>query len=261
MSLLAWIFWIYVNTITLYRMASSHGNTSYGIITHHSEDSFKNTRTLDKYFWEYLTARLSIKLNLHISNISQAPSWKTLVLIPNISLYLLKIVTWLLLSLSERSQSVGVINAICYLFSPSHHLDIWLFILIKPIDSVLFLFKVLKTLWGKKLAAKAIGANKALDSLCIWSSLPLRTSSTVWIIQYLIIWIVINAIKTHLLFMTYFQEQLATVSVSAVPEPHGYAAFSAVTVPFSGVGCEAVITDAWKSYTTAHTKRQRKSKS
>lgn len=60
--------------------------------------------------------------------------------------------------------------------------------------------------------------------------------------------------------MTHFQEQLATVSVSAVPEPHGCAAFSAVLSLSVGLGHEAVITGTGQSYTTAHTKWQRKSK-
>ena len=37
------------DTITLYGTASIHGNTSYGIISHHSEGFFKNTRTWEKY--------------------------------------------------------------------------------------------------------------------------------------------------------------------------------------------------------------------
>ena len=37
------------DTITLYGTAGIHGNTSYGIISHHSEGFFKNTRTWEKY--------------------------------------------------------------------------------------------------------------------------------------------------------------------------------------------------------------------
>lgn len=74
MFLLAWTFWISADTIVLSLWtASLHGNTSYGIIAHHSEDFFKNTRTLEKYNWEYLIARFSFKFNSHIAYIKHIP--------------------------------------------------------------------------------------------------------------------------------------------------------------------------------------------
>lgn len=77
---------------------------------------------------------------------------------------------------------------------------------------------------GKKLEAKAIGANEALDYLWIVmvssTAYPLKST----IIQYLNIQIATHDLKTRPLFGTHFQEQLATASVSAgalFPSPTG----------------------------------------
>lgn len=146
-------------------------------------------------------------------------------------------------------------------FSPSHYLDIWLLTLIKPIHPLLFLLEVLGNIMeGKKLEAKAIGANEALGYLWILiiSSIPYPPKSTDHLVSEYI-----NSHEWHKNTST-FQDTFPRAARScfclcwcAVPEPQRPAASLAVTVPLSGLGREAVSTDTWRSYTGAHRKRQR----
>lgn len=127
-------------------------------------------------------------------------------------------VTWLLLNLCGMNWPVGVISVIHCLFLFSFPwFDIGLFTLITPIHSLLVLFKVLtNAVEGKKVETKATGANAALDYLWILNipSIP-DPSNRVddLVFQYMKShgWL----IKTHHVFMIWFQEQLVTVPVFA----------------------------------------------
>lgn len=121
-------------------------------------------------------------------------------------------------------------------FSPSYHLGSWLFTLTKPIHPLLVLLKVLgNTEEGKKLEAKAIGTNEALDSLLILmiSPTPYTLKSTDNSVS--------EYINSHkwLKNTSTFQDTFPGAARYSfclcwctVPEPHG----RAVTAPFSGVG-------------------------
>lgn len=72
---------------------------------------------------------------------------------------------------------------------------------------------------------------------------------------------VIYDIKTHLLFMVHFQEQLATVFASAGAlflSPIGMRPSWQLPSYSVGLGHKPVITHTWQSYTTAHTKSQKR---
>lgn len=172
---------------------------------------------------------------------------------------------WLPLDLSGMNQPVGVISVTGYLFLfsflPFAHLTVclpW-----STIHPFLFLLEVVGNLVeGKNVEAQAIGANEALDYLwiLIMSSIPdplnsMDNSVSEYMRGHK--WVM----KAHLLFMEQFQKHHAKVPVSAgvlIPSPTGVQPFGQLQCLSEGLGHEAVITDTWQNYTTAHTKMAKK---
>lgn len=148
-----------------------------------------------------------------------------------------KRVTWLPLDLSEMNQPAGVINVICYPFLFSSPL--FGHLTVDPDQTqhpLLFLLKVLGNIVeGKKLEAKAISANEALDYLWILtiSSIPYPPEKN----TYNLVSEYINCHEWHKNTST-FQDTFPRAACyrfclcwCAVPEPQGPAVSSASCCP------------------------------